>query len=78
MLVKNCKIIDKDGKDTYWLDVFYPEFEYLEIEASLNKIKPIPLTEDLLFKFGFEQSQSGSYCKKYITLYLQDNLFCQS
>ena len=31
-------LLDKDGKDTYWLDVFYPEFEYLEIEASLNKI----------------------------------------
>ena len=29
---------DKDGKDTLWLNVYYPEFEHAEIEANLNKI----------------------------------------
>ncbi|QCX53346.1 hypothetical protein [Elizabethkingia sp. JS20170427COW] len=31
-------IEDKEGKDTLWRGVFYPEHEFLEIEASLNKI----------------------------------------
>ena len=29
---------DKEGKDTLWLNVYYPEFEHAEIEANLNKI----------------------------------------
>ena len=29
---------DKDGNDTLWLRVYYPEFEQKEIEDSLNKI----------------------------------------
>lgn len=29
---------DKDGKDTLWLSVYYPEFEQDEIVANLNKI----------------------------------------
>ena len=29
---------DKDGNDTLWLNVYYPEFEHAEIEANLNKI----------------------------------------
>ena len=28
----------KEGKDTLWLHVYYPEFEHAEIEDNLNKI----------------------------------------
>lgn len=31
-------IFDREGNDTLWLGVYYSEFEYAEIEASLNKI----------------------------------------
>ena len=31
-------VYDKDGNDTLWLNVYYPEFEHAEIEANLNKI----------------------------------------
>lgn len=31
-------IEDSNGNDTLWLRVYYPEFEYKEIEASLTKI----------------------------------------
>lgn len=31
-------VFDKEGNDTLWLRVFYPEFEQAEIEAGLNKI----------------------------------------
>ena len=31
-------IEDKEGNDTFWLGVYYTEFEHQEIEASLNKI----------------------------------------
>ena len=34
----SVNIRDKDGKDTLWLGVFYPEHEFQEIEAYLNKI----------------------------------------
>lgn len=34
----SVNILDKDGKDTLWLGVFYPEHEFQEIEAYLNKI----------------------------------------
>ena len=34
----SVNILDKDGKDTLWLGVMYPEHEFKEIEASLNKI----------------------------------------
>ena len=29
---------DKDGNDTLWLRVYYPEFEQKEIENNLNQI----------------------------------------
>ena len=31
-------VLDKEGKDTLWLSVYYPELEHDEIEANLNKI----------------------------------------
>ncbi|MFT3917933.1 hypothetical protein [Cloacibacterium sp.] len=31
-------VLDKEGKDTLWLSVYYPEFEHDEIESNLNKI----------------------------------------
>lgn len=34
----SVSILDKEGKDTLWLGVFYPEHEFQEIEANLNKI----------------------------------------
>jgi hypothetical protein len=30
-------VLDKEGKDTLWLSVYYPEFEHDEIEANLKK-----------------------------------------
>jgi hypothetical protein len=34
----SVNILDKEGKDTLWLGVLYPEYEFKEIEANLNKI----------------------------------------
>ncbi|NAW51247.1 hypothetical protein GNY06_07605 [Elizabethkingia argentiflava] len=34
----SINILDKNGKDTLWLSVLYPEHEFQEIEACLNKI----------------------------------------
>ncbi len=34
----SVNILDKEGKDTLWLGVMYPEYEFKEIEANLNKI----------------------------------------
>src|SRR6218665_3270391 len=31
-------VLDKDGKDSLWLNVFYPQSEHAELELSLNKI----------------------------------------
>jgi hypothetical protein len=30
-------VLDKEGKDTLWLSVYYPEFEHDEIELILIK-----------------------------------------
>lgn len=31
-------VLDKDGEDTLWLNVFYPDSEFVEIERDLTKI----------------------------------------
>ena len=52
---------DKEGKDTLWLNVYYPEFEHAEIEANLNKIYTLLHSDGDVDVFLFE-SRFYSFC----------------
>ncbi len=46
---------------SYWLKDVEKECLY---ETQLNQIKPIPLTEEWLLKFGFEKDELGWFFKE--------------
>lgn len=50
-----------DGK--YILEIGSPD----SFNVSINEVSPIPLTEELLLRFGFEAIQDGYYKKGEIT-----------
>jgi hypothetical protein len=63
-------------KETDILQLNEKEIEHLYIFGNWDRIKPIPLTEEWLLKIGFENNEAEKkYCKKCITLYMEDNLF---
>jgi len=46
----------------YGLSDFKPKLEYEDLTISFHTCKPIPLTEEWLLKFGFENNSFDNFC----------------
>lgn len=55
-------VLDKEGKDTLWLSVYYPELEHVEIESNLNKIYTLLHSDGDIDVLPFLKVESIHFC----------------
>ena len=53
---------DKDGNDTLWHRVYYPEFEQQELEANINKIYTLLHSDGDVKTLPYLHVDSIDYC----------------
>lgn len=55
-------VLDKEGKDTLWLSVYYPEMEHTEIESNLNRIYTLLHSDGDVDVLPFLKVESIHFC----------------